>query len=368
MAEIAVPAILAMLIIAFVGVGNELRERSDVIEVGLVRAWDLIRLVLYFMPTLISYIVAVTYMIGILMAFGALNQSNEFLAMKAAGIPLRQLVLPVILWGGVLSTACFLLQDRVQPWAWKQVNALLYEELPQRATLEVLPIGVMHNFGGVRIYIGGRDVETKTLFDIDIIQPMDDGKSKVFYAKSAQFVREGSEMKLILRDGHFFQPTSGDFYPRNIIDNMPFSLPSPTSLKAPSLRRTLHLNELFGLEKELETSYIEGKNGNVPVEEQAKRKTELLRSRLEIAERITLPLAALAVSFVAAPIAMRSQRGGRSYSFAIGFVIILAFYLLRSVLEPESLKSLSEILVRGFIPVILFSGIGMWAMWRVDRI
>jgi len=368
MAEIAVPAILAMLVIAFVGVGNELRERAEVIEVGLIQASDLARLVLYFLPTLVSYIVAVTYMIGVLMAFGALNQSNEIVAIKAAGIPLRQLVVPVILWGGVLSVFCFVLQDRAQPWAWKRVNTLLYEELPQRATLEVLPIGVMHKFGDLRIYIGGRDVETKTLYDIEIIQPLPDGKSKVFYAKSAQFVREASGMKLILRDGHFFQPTSGDFYPRNMIDNFPFSLPSPSSLKAPSLRRTLHLTELFDEEKVLLKSYEEGRSNNLAIEEQTHRKTELLRMRLEIAERITLPLAALAVSFVAAPLAVRSQRGGRSYSFAIGFVVILAFYLLRSMLEAGSLKPMSEILFRGMLPIILFSFIGMWAVWRVDRV
>jgi hypothetical protein len=69
------------------------------------------------------------------------------------------------------------LQDRVQPAAWKRVNALLYEELPQRATLEVLPTGVMHEFGGLRVYIGGRDLASKTLYNIDIIQPQD-GRTK----------------------------------------------------------------------------------------------------------------------------------------------------------------------------------------------
>lgn len=368
MKEIAVPALLAMLVIAFIGVGNELRERSEVIEVGLIRAWDLARLIFYFMPTLISYIVAITYMIGILMAFGALNQSNEFVAMKAAGIPLRQLVVPVIAWGGILSVACFVLQDRAQPWAWKRVNALLYEELPLRATLEVLPVGVMHEFGDLRIYVGGRDVASKTLYNIDIIQPTEEGKSKVFYAKSAQFVREPSGMKLVLHDGHFLMPTNRDFVSRNIVDNYPLSLPSPETIKAPSLRRTLHLSELFDKEQVLLKEYEQSIAEDMPAEEQTHRKTELLRMRLEIAERITLPLAALAVSFVAAPLAVRSQRGGRSYSFAIGFVVVLVFYLMRSMLEAGSLKPMSEVMFRALLPIIVFCCIGMWATWRVDRV
>lgn len=368
MAEIAVPAILAMLVIAFVGVGNELRERSEVIEIGLIRAWDLARLVLYFMPTLISYIVAVTYMIGILMAFGALSQNNEFVAMKAAGIPLRQLVIPVILWGGVLSVFCFVLQDRVQPWAWKRVNALIYEELPQRATLEVLPIGVMHEFGDLRVYIGGRDLETKTLYNIEIIQPLPEGKSKVFYAKSAQFVREESGMKLVLFDAHYLLPTNQDSYGRSMIDNFPISLPSPDTLKAPSQRRTLNLDGLFKEEKVLEANYELGLTSNISVEERNRRKVELLRMRIEIVERMVLPLAVLAVSFVAAPLAVRAQRGGRSYSFAIGFVIVLTYYLMRALLEPTSLKPMSEVFLRAILPVLLFSAVGIWATWRVDRV
>ncbi len=368
MTEIAGPAILAMLVIAFIGVGNELRERSEVIEVGLIRPWDLARLVFYFMPTLVSYIVAVTYLIGILMAFGALNQSNEFVAMKAAGIPLRQLVVPVIVWGGVLSVCCFALQERVQPWAWKRVNALLYEELPQRATLEVLPVGVMHKFGDLRVYIGGRDLATKTLYNIDIIEPLPDGKSKVFYAKSAQFIREASGMKLLLRDAHYLLPTNQDVVGRSKLDNYAFSLPSPDSLKAPSLRRTLHLSQLFDEEKVLLKSYEEAKAERLPLEDQTNRKLELIRMRNEIAERLTMPLAVLAVSFVAAPLAVRSQRGGRSYSFAIGFLVILAYYLLRALLEAGSLKSLTEVMIRAFMPIVLFIGIGLWATWRVDRV
>ena len=118
----------------------------------------------------------------------------------------------------------------------------------------------------------------------------------------------------------------------------------------------------------MQAKYEEGIGENLPAEEKTKRKVELLRMRLEITERITLPLAVLAVSFVAAPLAVRSQRGGRSYSFAIGFAIILTFYLLRSVLEPTALKPMSEILVRGLLPIFLFSAIGIGAMWRVDRV
>ena len=153
-----------------------------------------------------------------------------------------------------------------------------------------------------------------------------------------------------------------------MIDNFPISLPSPDTLKAPSQRRTLRLSELFKEEKVLEADYELGMTSNIPVEERNRRKVELLRMRIEIVERMVLPLAVLAVSFVAAPLAVRAERGGRSYSFAIGFVIVLTYYLLRALLEPTSLKPMSEVVLRAILPVILFSAIGIWATWRVDRV
>ena len=37
------------------------------------------------------------------------------------------------------------------------------------------------------------------------------------------------------------------------------------------------------------------------------------------------------------------------------------------MLEAGSLKPMSEILLRGLLPIILFCGIGIWAMWRVEQ-
>jgi len=90
--------------------------------------------------------------------------------------------------------------------------------------------------------------------------------------------------------------------------------------------------------------------------------------RQEISERFSLPILSFAVSFLAAPLAVRSRHGGRSYSFAIGFLILLVYFPLSILFEPQSLRGLDTVILRGMVPNLVLLAAGCVALWRVDRI
>lgn len=357
--EIAVPAVMAIAIIGFVGVANELRERRGALPLEFVSSWDITRLAFYFSPTLAAYIIPITYMMGILLAFGRLSQNNEITAMKAAGIPLKRMVLPVIGVGLVLSALSFVLMDRVQPWAAAQANHILYVELPERITLEILPTGSVQEIGDWRVYFGGRDPETKTLKDIVIREPRKDGEW-VFYADEARFVDSPQGAYLVLSEGHIIRPQQKGDVARVTIRDFKIAVPEALRRAAPSQRHTLTLRDLYAKERDV---------AKIQAAAPSKSNTEDLRkTRTEIADRFTLPLACLAVSFLAAPLAVRAPRSGRSYSFALGFVIIFVYYLMRMLLEPTDLVSLADAILRGAAPNLVLCLAGVAALWRVDRV
>ncbi|MDZ4858316.1 MAG: LptF/LptG family permease, partial [Candidatus Hydrogenedentes bacterium] len=283
--EILVPAALAMAIIGFVGVANELRERRVALPLEYLSGWDVARLILYFSPTLFAYLIPIAYMMGILLAFGRLAQHNEITAMKAAGIPLKRLVVPVVLVGAVLSVGTFFLQDRVQPRAMDHANQLLYVELPQRITLDVLPVGVMNDFGGIRVSFKTRDAEKKLFGDIVVVQPKT-GRDWIFYAESAQFVDSGSGALLVLRNGHQIMPQKGDSVMPILFDEQAINLNSPALRPPPAQHRAMMLTELIEREKKSAARYQEFRS---------RPNAENLRTlRSEISDRVTLPLACLA--------------------------------------------------------------------------
>lgn len=351
------PCLLATAVICFLASANAIRGRSEELSASVIAPTDIVRVALYSLPALISIIVAVTYMFGILMAFGRLSQDGELTAMKAAGIPLKRIVVPVIIAGGLLSFGCFLIQDRLQPWAVDRLFTLVYTELPLRATLDVLPTGVMHEYGGWRVYFGDRDDETETLYDLMIIRPeKNGGGTTVFYAESAEVQRVAGRGKIRLYNGHLIQPGNA----RSIFEVLEMDLPALAQQKVRSEREGRTLRQLFAMETELERAANESGSD--------REKAALLKERREIGIRFALPLACLAVAFAAAPLGARAKRGGRSYTFAMGFGLILLFYILQVLCEPPMLLGLWATVSLALVPNLVLVALGFFLLQRVDRI
>ncbi|MBN2311327.1 MAG: LptF/LptG family permease [Candidatus Hydrogenedentes bacterium] len=358
--EVAVPALLALAVIGFLAVAVEMRERVRALPMEHLTGSDVGRLVVYFLPTLVTYVVPITYMMGILLAFGRLAQNNEITAMKAAGIPLKRVVVPVLMGGAVLSVACFYVQDRVQPEALKRANDLIYNELPLRITLDVLPTGQMHEFGDWRVYIRERDPDTRMLKDVEILVPQKDGTVWAYWAESARLVQNGGDARIQMPNCHLIIPQEDGGAMRMVLEDAQMGVPKLSRNRARSLRRTLPLRGLLEHEAEVRREYEATPSSNL--------KDELRKTRWEIGERFSLPLACLSVSLLAAPLAVRGRRGGRSYSFAIGFTMIIVYQGMRLLIEPHSLHPLGDVLLRGLVPNILLALAGVWALWRVDRV
>lgn len=358
--RIAVPSLLAVAVIGLIAVANEIQEQVQKLPMAQVTLGDVTRLMFYLLPTLVPYVVWVTYMMGILLAFSGLSQHNEIVAMQAAGIPLKRIILPVIVTGAVLSVAAFWVQDRVQPWAVAKVYQLVSNDLPLRVTLDALQPGIMHEFRGWRVYIGSKDRDTKTLHNIVVLRS-EEGKqgTVVFHADSARLAKRGNRSYLEMPNGHYIPSAEGKTLTPLTFDGLTMALPEIRLKPQPETRHGMTLAQLLAREKRLEKEYRRTRS--------ALLKREVMREREEIADRVSLPFACLAVSFVAAPLGARARRSGRSYTFAIGFTIVLVYYVLKLLMEPRSLHSLSTIVLRTWTPNLLLCAVGVIFVWRVDR-
>ncbi len=362
LAEVAVPSLLALFVIGFVAVAKDLEERAEVLRLELITPWDIARLSAYFLPTLVSVIIPYTFMMGILLAFSRLASQNEITAMRAAGIPLRRILAPVVLTSALLSIAAFFIQDIGQPWGVKRFNDLIYEELAKRATLEMLRPGEMHVFGSEqwRVFIEERDEATGRLYDIEILAPQEGGGYWVYHAASAEVVRGPEASGLLLRDGHLIMPDQEGLLVRNTFPEWMVELPALEALRAPSQRRELSLANLLQEENRLSEIFAE---------RQAPRlKQELARTRNEAALRIAWPLSCLAMCVCAAPLAARPQRAARSFSFAIGAVVGLVHYMLFLVTEPRGLLPLEQTIALALSGNLLLCIAGAVLIWRVDHV
>jgi lipopolysaccharide export system permease protein len=360
--QVAIPSVLAVVVVAVLGVANEIQERSSRLPMAQMTFGDISRLGFYFLPTIIPYLVPITYMLGILLAFGRFSQNNEIVAMKAAGIPLKRIVVPIIVIGGILSGLCFFIQDRMQPWAVDRMFEMVNSELPLRATFDVLPTGVMQEFGDWRVYIGRKTTEVGkiTLHDIIVVVPEEEGFPATYYADSASLATEGGQSWLCMNSAHLVPSGKSGQVIRTNLDSIRLPIPKIATAQSNTSRQQFTLSGLYASISAKWQQVIETKSEPL--------KLELRKEQGEFADRLTMPFACLAVCFAAAPLGARAKRSGRSYTFAVGFLLVLVYYVLQMIVTPNALLPLWVALLLAWIPNILFFIAGCVLVWRVDRV
>jgi lipopolysaccharide export LptBFGC system permease protein LptF len=298
-------------------------------------------------------------MFGIMFAFGRLAVHSELTAMRACGISLKQAVGPVLVFGVAVSVLCFALQNVAQPLAVKQLSRLLTSDIPLRMTLEMLPTGVMHNYGDWRVFLGSRDSDG-TLRDIMLLQPDANGGVNAFYAESARVESQDGESKIVMQQGHLIPASEGFEVSRIAFDTLAKSVPRPVARDPLAERTAMTAGELYALERATTHDY-----------ERTHAVTylpELQKIRRELSDRFSLPGLALALGILAAPIGARTSRQGRSYAFAIGAGVTVVYFVLYNALQPVYFLPLPAAMALGQIPNLLFLLLGAVLAIRVDRV
>jgi lipopolysaccharide export LptBFGC system permease protein LptF len=355
--QIWIPALMAAVVISFVvalgTIGQEISNLMEQLPIAHVRMVDISLISLYSLPTLAGFIFPITFLLGIMLAFGRMAQASELIVAKAAGIPLRRMIRPVLVAGLVLSGLCFLVLDQLQPIAFQRLTKLVGSDMPHRITFDVFPTGVMHEFGDWRVYIERRSPD-KTLHNIIVLTTAGDGVT-AYYAESArQFNDNGVvwvEMNNVEIVGEGPTMHSG---------RITKTLPTLGTLSREGLRRGWSLARLVREERRESREFAETGNFNTG--------RHLLKIRRDAGDRIAFPLMCLAVSIVAAPIGARASRSGRSFTFASGVIIVAVYFLLRSMLQDIPPPSLGAGILIAQLPNLVLIAVGLVLTWRVDRV
>ncbi len=111
--ELFLPFILSLMVLNFIFMGGYLVKAANFIIGRGVSLGDTATVLLLAMPGIIGYTVPTSILMAVLLVFGNLSQSNELRAMKASGVQLLHVIMPVFLLGLALSCAIFVFNDQV---------------------------------------------------------------------------------------------------------------------------------------------------------------------------------------------------------------------------------------------------------------
>ena len=118
--------------------------------------------------TLIPRSVPLAVLLASLISFGNLGEHFELLSMKSAGIPLIRILAPLIFVAALISGASFVFQNRVSPYATRELSRLAWSMKQKSPELEI-PEGVFYSeIPGYNLYVEHKDRETGMLYGVMI--------------------------------------------------------------------------------------------------------------------------------------------------------------------------------------------------------
>jgi len=170
---------------------------DDLVGKGL--EWYIIaQLLFYASSTFVPLALPLAILLSSLMTFGNLGEYYELVAMKAAGISLRKIMMPLIVMSVIISLFAFYFSNSILPIANLKFKSLLHDVQEQKLALDIKE-GIFYNgLDGFNIRVGKKEKDDKTIRNILIYDHRDKkGNTNVTVADSGRMELTSGGLTLI---------------------------------------------------------------------------------------------------------------------------------------------------------------------------
>ncbi len=115
--------------------------------------WIIAQLIVLNLAWMLTLAVPMSVLVATLMAFGSLSSNNEITIMKASGVSLTKLMMPVLLCSGILTYLMILFNNHVLPEANHKARILLQDISKTKPTFFLESGKFSDDIGGAKIFV-----------------------------------------------------------------------------------------------------------------------------------------------------------------------------------------------------------------------
>ena len=312
------------------------------------------KLFLLRIPAILTYILPISTLVAILLAMGRLSSDNEMVTIRASGVNLVRLVIPLLIVGLILSLGMVVVNDRVVPYAHFASRKMLVDIGMQNPAAALEPGVFINSFDKYILFIYA--IDGNKLQNVRIYEPQGEDKpTRIIVAKKGEFVPdlEKNYIKIKLMDGTADEPDP----------NNPHSF---YKLNFKTYYMTLNFAGLRDKGK------IEKKPRDMTIAELRRESARLNNEGIEtiplttqIHEKLALSFACLVFILLGLPLAAITRRREKSLNFGIAFIIVGIYYLMLLGCEALSMQGWLEPSIGLWIPNLLFAGVGGYLTFRL---
>lgn len=161
------------------------------------------------LPATLALTFPMAVLVAVLFTFSTLTAENEITALKASGVDLRRLLMPLLILATLLTGVMIWFNDRVLPESnhrWSQLIVDIGRKTPTFLLEEQTLNRISPQSGGKVYFLRAARIEpgTNRMWDVQIYDVSDPGTVHTVFADSgrASFSGNGTDMLLQLFNGH----------------------------------------------------------------------------------------------------------------------------------------------------------------------
>ena len=341
------PLFLALGVLTFVMIlGNLIKIADLVINKG-VNIFIVSKLLLFMIPYLLTYTLPIAALTAVLLSLGRLSSDNEIVTIRASGINMFSLILPLLVVGLILSLVLVVFNDRVIPYAHFATRKTIMDIGIKNPTAALEPGIFINSFEKYILFI--YRIDQNKLTNVRIYEPQGEDKpARTIVAKKGEFIAvpEKNMIKLKLMNG-----TSDESDPEN---------PSNFyKLNFKTYFMTLNLSQMQDKDK------IEKKPKDMTIQELRNEIKKIEKEGIdpaplitEINEKVSLAFSCFVLMLFGIPLAIITRRREKSINFGMAFLIVGVYYLMLLGSETLSMQGQLNPRIAMWIPNIILGASG----------
>ncbi|MFW5962743.1 MAG: LptF/LptG family permease [bacterium] len=165
--------LVGVLLVLIVMISQLLFEISDLIIVEKIALGVVLKYLIYQLPAILSQTFPIAVLFAVMTTIGTLSSNNEITAMQMGGKSLFNILIPVIIFGLLISIGTIIINESIVPWANLESRKLIRNHIDKDTGLETEEDMVFKNKNLI-YYI--QDIEERDQLKNIIIYKMKEGK------------------------------------------------------------------------------------------------------------------------------------------------------------------------------------------------
>jgi LPS export ABC transporter permease LptG/LPS export ABC transporter permease LptF len=322
-------------------------DKSERLFKGQADGWALAAFLFYSTPQFIVYVVPMATLVAVLATVGGLTRTGELIVMRACGVSLYRVAVPLLLLAFIWSGGLFLLDDRVLAHANLRADAIADEikGLPPRAGSTISDTHWLAGETGQICYYSAFEIPRQTLYGVSVFETTPDearllshtSARRAVYARGAWHAEAGWVQR--------FPTVSASV--RESFASRTLPLPPP---------------DRFAGDREQTAELMTFRDLRAHISELANSGFNLADSRVQLKARIAFPLVTLVMTILGVPFGLTLGRRGALYGIGLAMVLGAAYWLLNAFFMAVGRADLLPAALAAWAANILFLAVALYAM------